>query len=237
MDVEGAVRGGGGGRISTGGGVSVRGFAEVEAVLRTGELWATVPVDLEQRVMAEVGGLELRPELAVVGSAPVVGSVWGIGSRRAHTNARGRGRSSFGGRLGLVAAVGLVVAGAIGVGAVVASGPEGGSVALSGTVLAEDARAVVEVRDSAGGVEIVVKPSGLAPAPVGSFYQGWVKGDRGMVAIGTFHLRDGAEEIALWSGVDLADYPAIAVTLQSEGAGTDSSGRVVLSGQVPPQLR
>jgi hypothetical protein len=89
-------------------------------------------------------------------------------------------------------------------------------------------------------VAITLDVSGLAPAPKGSFYQAWVKGPRGAVAVGTFHVRDGesAEEpIELWSGVDLADYPTITVTLEPEDGDPASSGTVVLKGKVPTRPR
>jgi anti-sigma-K factor RskA len=108
---------------------------------------------------------------------------------------------------------------------------------LAGTALAAGSSAEAEVRDTPSGVEIRLYVDGLPPAPEGSYYEAWVKGDRGSVAIGTFHLRDGSDDIVLWSGVDLDEYPKITVTLQREGAGPASSGRVVLAGEVPPELR
>ena len=38
--------------------------------------------------------------------------------------------------------------------------------------------------------------------------------------------------VELWSGVPLDRYPTLTVTLQQEGAGQESSGQVVLSGEV-----
>jgi hypothetical protein len=62
-----------------------------------------------------------------------------------------------------------------------------------------------------------------------------VRSDDGdLVSIGTFHLRGGAAMVTLWSGVPLEDYPTLTVTLQREGAGTDSSGEVVLRGSLVP---
>ena len=73
---------------------------------------------------------------------------------------------------------------------------------------------------------------GLPPAEPGTYYQGWVKGDEGLVTVGTFHLRGGDDTIDLWSGVPLDRYPTLTVTLQEEGGGQESSGVVVLSGPV-----
>ncbi len=54
-----------------------------------------------------------------------------------------------------------------------------------------------------------------------------------LVPIGTFHAREGDGPIELWSGVDVADYPTMTVTIQQEGAGPESSGIVVLRGEIP----
>jgi hypothetical protein len=51
------------------------------------------------------------------------------------------------------------------------------------------------------------------------------------------NLREGSRQVVLWSGVELTDYPKLTVTLQSEGAGPASSGRVVLTGDIPDQAR
>ena len=84
------------------------------------------------------------------------------------------------------------------------------------------------------GFEIELDISGLPPAPAGSYYQGWLRNEDGdAVTIGTFHGREGTDDIILWSGVDIADYSALTVTIQQEGAGAESSGRVVLRGETP----
>ena len=75
----------------------------------------------------------------------------------------------------------------------------------------------------------------LPPAPPGQYYQGWVRSEDGeLVTIGTFHMRGGDATVTLWSGVELADYPIVTVTIQTEGAGQDSSGEVVLRGSLVP---
>ena len=43
-----------------------------------------------------------------------------------------------------------------------------------------------------------------------------MKGPRGLVTIGTFHLRGGPGTVELWSAVSLADYPTITVTREPE---------------------
>lgn len=62
------------------------------------------------------------------------------------------------------------------------------------------------------------------------FYQAWLKGDGGLVPIGTFHTGD---HVVLWAGVALQDFPTITVT-QEEVGDQSSSGLRVLSGSVSP---
>ena len=69
----------------------------------------------------------------------------------------------------------------------------------------------------------------MAP-PAGFYYQAWVKGDKGLVPIGTFHTGEG--EVTLWSGVPLSQYHTITVTLEEEGGDPASSGKRVLVGEL-----
>jgi hypothetical protein len=156
--------------------------------------------------------------------------------RRVLDEALGRRRTRPRRNQWLLAAA-AVVALAVGAGVFALRSGDGPRMELAGTALAPGSRAEAEVRDTPSGVEIRLDVDGLPPAPEGSFYEAWVKGERGSVAIGTFHLRDSSDDVVLWSGVDLDDYPRITVTLQREGAGPASSGRVVLAGEVPPELR
>lgn len=106
---------------------------------------------------------------------------------------------------------------------------------IEGTELAPRARAAATVEDLAAGVAIRLDVSGLAPAPPGTYYQGWVRSEAGeLVSIGTFHLRGGDGRVTLWSGVPIDDYPTLTVTRQREGEGTESSGEVVLRGSLRP---
>lgn len=138
-------------------------------------------------------------------------------------------------RLLLAAAAVLVIL--AGAGILLTRGPEYVHLELAGTPLAARAHAGVELADTPSGAELLLDVSGLPPAAPGTYYEGWLTGDRGWVSIGTFHLRRGTDEVVLWSGVELADYPLIAVTVQTEGGGAKSSGRVVLRGEVPRELR
>jgi hypothetical protein len=105
-------------------------------------------------------------------------------------------------------------------------------VAVNGTDLAPAATGIATLRPTPSGWYIRLDVSGLPAAPEGSYYEGWVWSEEEGVSIGTFHLRDGAEPVVLWSGVDVAEYPAIWVTLQEEGAGAEASDRIMMKGRI-----
>ena len=109
-------------------------------------------------------------------------------------------------------------------------------IAMAGTALSPAVTGRVEVSDTASGLEVRLWLEGLPPAPAGTYYQAWMKGDHGAVTIGTFHLREGTgeEAVVLWSGVELAAYPTITITRQREGDGAESSGDVYASGSILP---
>jgi hypothetical protein len=109
---------------------------------------------------------------------------------------------------------------------------DSGQFALSATGLAPKASGSVRVTDEPSGLSIALTIDGLPPAPAGTFYQAWMKGPRGSVPIGTFHAHEAGGPIELWSGVDTHDYPMMTVTIQQTNAGPESSGRVVLSGDI-----
>jgi hypothetical protein len=105
--------------------------------------------------------------------------------------------------------------------------------ALVGTDLAPGASAEALIDPGPLGVRITLDVSGLAPSPPGTYYQAWVRKSPEIgISAGTFHLRGGDGEIELWAGVSTEDYPLITVTLQQEGDGTESSGKVVLKGRL-----
>jgi hypothetical protein len=143
-----------------------------------------------------------------------------------------RGAVRRGALIALSAAAALVVVvGAVGI--VARSGDEGGrEFDVAGTELAPEASAVATVDERGSGVAIELDVRGLPPAEPGTYYQGWLKGAEGLVTVGTFHMRGGDDSVDLWSGVPLDRYPTLTVTLQEEGGGQESSGRVVLSGPV-----
>ncbi|HSO49087.1 MAG TPA: anti-sigma factor [Acidimicrobiia bacterium] len=107
-------------------------------------------------------------------------------------------------------------------------------VAMEGTELEVGAWGQAAVRPTESGWWILLDLKGLPPAPEGSFYEGWVWSDDGDgVSIGTFHLRGGDAPVVLWSGVEMADYPSIWVTLEHEDEGAEASDLVIMTGRMP----
>jgi hypothetical protein len=172
--------------------------------------------DLLAAIQAESGG--------TVPAAPATAPA-------AHPRVSSRRRSR---RLMLVAAAAgfVAVAGVVGILVRSADDGAGQDFAVAGTELAPNASGVGTVEETGSGVSIELDVSGLPPAEPGTYYQAWVKGPDGLVTVGTFHMRGGDDHVDLWSGVPLDRYPTLTVTLQQEGAGQESSGRVVLSGEV-----
>jgi len=126
---------------------------------------------------------------------------------------------------------------AVALGAVLVTGDgddDSESFALAATDVIPDATGSATVESTGSGLSISLTIEGLPPAEPGTFYQAWMRSDTDSVPIGTFHARGGDGPIELWSGVEIADYPTMTVTVQEEGAGPESSGIVVLRGDIPP---
>ncbi|MDP9494442.1 MAG: anti-sigma factor [Actinomycetota bacterium] len=105
-------------------------------------------------------------------------------------------------------------------------------VAMTGTDLAPSASGIASLRPTPSGWYIGLDVSGLPAAPEGSYYEGWVWSDDDHgVSIGTFHLRDGDDAVVLWSGVNVAEYPVIWVTLEDESEGPEASDQLVMTGR------
>ena len=130
-------------------------------------------------------------------------------------------------------AAALLAAAAVVIGIVVTRGPVTTDVALAGTRLAPAASATARLHATPSGLAIELDVSGLPPSPPGYYYQAWMKGPRGLVTIGTFHMRGGPGTVELWSAVTLADYPVITVTREPEDGNPASSGQVVLTNRHP----
>jgi anti-sigma-K factor RskA len=196
----------------------------LRSLLSDPQVWAVPPPELEDDVLSALRRARSGDDLA----APR--------SRRRDATVTSADRSRRRWRVVAAAAAGIVVASGA-VATVLATRdqpPPVAVVALHPTDLIPGASARAEIRDTPSGFQVELDARDLPPAPTGSYYQAWLKSPAGeLVTIGTFHGRDGAEDVVLWSGVDPADYPTLTVTLQPEGAGAESSGRVVLSGSLP----
>jgi Anti-sigma-K factor rskA len=204
----------------------------VRAQLRREETWAVPPATLEGDVLAALRRERDAPETpapARSGAAPR--HAVDLGARRDRRAAR-RG---WAGRRGLAAAA--VAAGTAVAGWALLGTPAQEDVAvvtLAATELAPAASGRAEVRATPSGFAVELDLEGLPPAPAGTYYQAWLKNPAGdLVTVGTFHGRDGAEDVVGWSGVDPRDYSTLTVTVQREGAGPASSGQVVLRGAIP----
>jgi hypothetical protein len=110
--------------------------------------------------------------------------------------------------------------------------PGGVTFSAVGTQFAPQATGTVTVAKAAAGFRVVIDVHDLPAAQTGSYYTAWLRGPNGVVPLGSFHARQVAKPITLWSGVDPADYPRFSVTLQQEGAPPAPSGVVVMSGEL-----
>jgi hypothetical protein len=199
-------------------------------------LWGEPDPDLASRIDAEVRTTVQAtvPPLPTPTSAPVPmqTSATSTGASTAAVVDMAAARERRGLHRGLVAVVGLAAGVVLAIGAVAlqsASDDEGDQVAVSATDLGGDITGTASSVARPAGVEIVLDIEGLPRAAVGSFYQGWVKGEKGLVTIGTFHT---GGRVVLWSGVELADYPLLTVTLEPEDGDPASSGQVLLTAPI-----
>jgi len=182
----------------------------LRALLADPDGWAEPPAGLLDQILA--------------GTGTGTGSVAGRDDRRRQIQMRRTVRAG---------AAALLAAAAVVIGIVVTRGPATTDVALAGTRLAPAASATARLHATPSGLAIELDVSGLPPSPPGYYYQAWMKGPRGLVTIGTFHLRGGPGTVELWSAVSLADYPAITVTREPEDGNPASSGQVVLTNRHP----
>lgn len=104
-----------------------------------------------------------------------------------------------------------------------------------GTELAPEAAAAVDVFDRGAGYALILRTTGLEPAPAGGYYEGWLNSDDDVaVSIGTFHMRGGDGTVVLWSGVAVADFPLLTVSRHTAHSAGDDA--VVMSGTLIPEI-
>ncbi len=159
--------------------------------------------------------------------APTSGNVVDLAGKR-EARAKRRGLATVVPWL-VAAAASIVAVGAVSIRSGNAGPTPTAQVALAGTNLAPGVAGTIGLTFEPSGTRIDLSAPALATAPPGSFYQGWVKGDKGLVSVGTFHT---AKNVVLWSGVALKDYPTLTVTLEPEDGVQTSSGQVVLTAPV-----
>ena len=100
--------------------------------------------------------------------------------------------------------------------------------ALTATELAPGAEGTAEVTPEESGLRIELNATGLPRRDNGEFYQAWLRNDDGQsIPIGTFH--DG-NDVTLWAGVSLKDFPELTVTQEKADSDQASSGDKVLGG-------
>jgi hypothetical protein len=182
----------------------------IREVLADGATWAEPPPHVADGLLAALAAESVPAQSAV----PERGSRWPL--------------------IGAVAG-GVVAVVALALSTISVLDQERGTVvAMSGTELEVSASGQAAVRSTDAGWWIHLDVTGLPPAPEGKYYEGWVWSDDGEgVSIGTFHLRGGDAPVVLWSGVPLAEYPSIWVTLEDEDEGPEASELVVMTGRIP----
>ncbi|MFV1990553.1 MAG: anti-sigma factor [Acidimicrobiales bacterium] len=211
-------------------------IAEIHRLLASEAVWAESDPQIEAAILAEIAAESgWSPDV----SEPVISGSSGSEDvpRATHDNVVPIRRVSRQ-RLFVGAAAVAVLFAAIGFGLGQLGGAQNDSgndfeIAMVGTELAPGASATAGIKATSAGLRISLDVSGLDPAPEGTYYQAWIRNeDGGAVTAGTFHMRGGDDEIDLWTGVLMGEYPIITVTLQQEGEGPASSGVVVLKGRV-----
>jgi Anti-sigma-K factor rskA len=202
--------------------------------LRRAPVWEDPPDDLGDRIIAQIGALR-------VGDGHV-GDATPSGLPARDDSGAGRRRGASWVWPGLAVAAAALVAFAAGA---LLTGDDDDRrsrepmavVALTATDLSPGARAEGDAVDAGAGFSINIDVSGLPPAPIGEYYEGWLHdpqtGD--WVSVGTFHMRDGDGRVVLWSGVELGRYNELVVTSEVKGSTGGGHGDILLEGQFQPR--
>jgi hypothetical protein len=108
-------------------------------------------------------------------------------------------------------------------------------IALVGTDLLPEAAGRADITTTPSGVQIQLDVPDLPRRDGTEFYEAWLKNvdGTGLIPIGTFHS---GEDVTLWAGVAIEDYPILTVTKETvagpKDAAQGSSGEVVVSGRL-----
>lgn len=204
---------------------------ELAALLADPSMWDEPSDSLADRVRAAVRneveharGLESEPQVAPVVPLQQTSSVR---LRQKHLQQKSPiHKRAAGMRWMAIAAAVVLGIGAFGLARRSPSGVPSVIVALAATDLLPDATGSVEITQTESGLKIELDATGLPRRDGRLFYQAWLKGEAGLVPIGSFHS---GQDVTLWAGVALKDFPAITIT-EEEVGDQDSSGRRVLVG-------
>jgi hypothetical protein len=201
---------------------------DLQALLADPSLWVEPPAALEDAVVAAIGAETSASE------SPARDDPDADSPARDNTVVRidrgpRRRRPPFA-FAGVAAAAAAVV---LAVGVVVTTGnggDDGVSIALGPTELVPGAQGTARVVPEDSGLRISLDATGLPRRDNGLFYQAWLRNEAGvLIPIGTFH--DG-EDVTLWAGVSLDEYPTLTITEEAADGDQTSSGRRVLVGTV-----
>jgi hypothetical protein len=207
---------------------------ELNALLADPSLWDEPSADLGDRVVAAIGAdlaatspvptpePSVHPRNTSVPSEPS-DNVVSIGRQSSRTGRRWMQPFLAGAAVAAAVALGVV--------ALNRRTDDGSAtvLALAGTELAPaGVSGTARITETESGLRIELDATGLPRREGRQFYQAWLKGEAGLVPIGTFHTGD---NVVLWAGVSLADFPTLTVTLEEVGE-QESSGQKVLVGNV-----
>jgi Anti-sigma-K factor rskA len=193
---------------------------ELRALLADPAAWAEPDPALEDRVVAAVaeaaGQSRSQPVVESEGTTPA-DTVVPLRRRRLFTPLR----------IAVAGAAAAVIVAAL-VFALAGGNASTTEVALTGTELRPGAEGSVRITPDSSGLRIELDATGLPRRDGGRYYQAWLKNDAGdLVPIGTFH---DPNDVVLWAGVPLRDYPTLTVTEEETNSDPASSGQRVLQG-------
>jgi len=110
-----------------------------------------------------------------------------------------------------VVAIAAVVLSAVGIVSLLRDPSPDWTAAIGGTPLAASASGTVDGWNEDGGTRMLIRISGLEPAPEGFVYEFWLSEGPLHISAGTFRS---AENVELWAGVRRSDFPRLWVTLE-----------------------
>ncbi|MGD9751339.1 MAG: anti-sigma factor [Acidimicrobiia bacterium] len=200
----------------------------IAALLADAGSWEEPPADLEELVVDLVAGAAAtaRPAAARPGAGVPADDADGAAVIAIATARRRQWRTSL-----LAAAAAAVVA--VIVTTALDRDPAAPPISIE-VALPDDRPGSVTVADTQSGLRIELHAPDLERLEEGRFYQAWLRsvdGER-LVAIGTFHT---GEDVILWAGVRVEDFPTLTVTIEPDDGDAASSGnRVLVVPLLPP---